>query len=1228
MKILTLRLKNINALRGEWKIDFTADPFDRASLFAITGPTGAGKTTLLDAICLALYHCTPRLGSSPGQELMTRQTADSLAEVEFSVKGVGYRAFWSQRRAKNSPEGKLQNARVELARLADGAILADKISDKLRLTIELTGLDFARFTKSVLLAQGDFAAFLNADAKNRAELLEELTGTAIYGRISTEIFERHKTARTQLEALRARAAAIELLSEPQLLELDAELENLRREQARLNAAQAQAQQHQSWLERQRQLSDNLTQATVQEHATASEALAAQESLARLARGEPAESLRPLLDEHQRSALAQEQVERAIALGCAEELQNQQALQPLITLADAARQAWEQHAGHQLAQQQLINERIVPLDQRIAGLAQQAGQLEQQRSAQTEQRRKKEALLTLKQQEYQQAGQQAQLAARYLLEHAPCRQWGEHLPLWRERFARRRREQRDIDELSRQCAEIAREQQRLDTAHQAELGASEACRLRVAALKAQVEELQRLRDQQEARSPAAALRAEWQQSQQMRGQRALLASLLPQIERATRSLAANQAREALLRQDSIDTSASLDGLRRALTDKTALLAEITERHRLEQHIVSLGELRGQLLPGKPCPLCGATEHPGIGLYQGLRPEHTDRRRLDLLSEVEKHHAEVVAAQTRHEMLLNQQRQAQDEQTQLRQELASLEERGQQAAAALGVAPSPAEPAAVAAWLAQRDAREQALRLQLDAWEQDSQRWQAARDALAQADIEWQRLDSRLALNAQQRDTLNLRLQQTRHRLREQQQQIDELAAQSLDSLALLGLTPPADADVDAWLAERQEEWRQWQYHQQREQTLNNDLIVLDREIRDHRESLDELGKQLIALAQIQQQTGDTLRQAREERGRLAGDESVAQLNARLRARAEEVELARRQTERQVAQAQEKLHLLAGDIRAQRRQLQEFSRQTQRAERALRDAIDASPYATPAELQSALLPPEERDRLRALREHINQQRQRAEAMRQQAELALRQNLAQRPGTLDADADSASVQRTLADIEALLWEQAQRHGQVQQQLASHHQRRREQQGLLAEIAAGEGRYTDWSYLNELIGSKEGDKFRKFAQGLTLEHLIYLANQQLSRLHGRYQLQRKTEAELELEVVDTWQADAVRDTRTLSGGESFLVSLALALALSDLVSHKTQIDSLFLDEGFGTLDAQTLDIALDALDSLNATGKMIGVISHVDAMKERIPVQIKVKKINGLGFSRLEARYAVRPE
>jgi exonuclease SbcC len=166
-------------------------------------------------------------------------------------------------------------------------------------------------------------------------------------------------------------------------------------------------------------------------------------------------------------------------------------------------------------------------------------------------------------------------------------------------------------------------------------------------------------------------------------------------------------------------------------------------------------------------------------------------------------------------------------------------------------------------------------------------------------------------------------------------------------------------------------------------------------------------------------------------------------------------------------------------------------------------------------------------------------------------------------------------------------------------------------------------WTMLNKLIGSADGSKFRTFAQGLTLDNLVYLANQEMAKLHQRYQLQRNSEEPLALQVIDLWQANAVRDVKTLSGGESFLVSLGLALALSNLVSHKTRIESLFLDEGFGSLDANTLEVALDALEQLNATGKLIGVISHVDALKERINTQIHVQKGSGAGVSQLDKQY-----
>ncbi len=172
------------------------------------------------------------------------------------------------------------------------------------------------------------------------------------------------------------------------------------------------------------------------------------------------------------------------------------------------------------------------------------------------------------------------------------------------------------------------------------------------------------------------------------------------------------------------------------------------------------------------------------------------------------------------------------------------------------------------------------------------------------------------------------------------------------------------------------------------------------------------------------------------------------------------------------------------------------------------------------------------------------------------------------------------------------------------------KEKQG---SIDAQKNECSKWEKLHGLIGSADGKRYRNFAQGLTFELMVSHANRQLEKMTDRYLLIRDDEEPLELNVVDNYQAGEIRSTKNLSGGESFIVSLTLALGLSKMASHKVRVDSLFLDEGFGTLDEDALETALETLSGLQQDGKLIGIISHVSALKERISTQISVKPILG---------------
>lgn len=291
MKILAIRGRNLASLEGEFEVDFTVDPLLSAGIFAICGPTGAGKSTILDAMCLALFARTPRtdqakennvrlrdvndevLPQSDPRFLLRRGTASGYAEADFlALNGHRYRSRWSVGRARDKESGRLQSPRLTLYNIDKEEEVQGTRSELQARVVELIGLTFDQFTRSVLLAQNDFSTFLKAEQGEKASLLEKLTGTELYSAISRMIFEKNTVAKEAFEKVQARIQGIELLTEEAELELQtclkeseaslAALEKAKTEQQTLQEAVKQTnQQIASRQVQQKEAADKLVKAT-------------------------------------------------------------------------------------------------------------------------------------------------------------------------------------------------------------------------------------------------------------------------------------------------------------------------------------------------------------------------------------------------------------------------------------------------------------------------------------------------------------------------------------------------------------------------------------------------------------------------------------------------------------------------------------------------------------------------------------------------------------------------------------------------------------------------------------------------------------------------------------------------------------------------------------------------------------------------------------------------------
>ena len=1216
MLIRKIRLKNIHSIREETEIDFTQPPLQQCGLFAITGETGAGKTTILDAITLALYGSVCRTSNArQGDNYVSLSIGaeQGFAECIFETEsGEVLLAQWTMTRRTNNKGVQTTEVKRSLSKLNkstnDFDVLTGKKREMNQMVEELTGLDFSRFTRSVLLAQGEFAAFMKASLDERSELLERITGTSIYSDISKASLARLRLEEKRMEEIEAKLNAVQLLRTDELQQLIETKKQLEQESSHLKGHIQTLQQNLDWLRQSMALQKQRQSAETELSLVLEDEKKSQGDKLRLDIHNKALPLKAdwmQIERIQQDLYAKQksltQTTEAIANN-AKDLETSQANLKTATAALEAQQSRKEAFLATLA-------RVRNMDRELSLLKQQADQMAAKEIETKKKLNEKVESLEKRQGQLEQMNAQLSKLSGWLAQNADLQMLADKVPLIEAKAAELSGINVKLEKITVQERQL--NETKISLTKQLEEHSKKRDQLK-SAIHAIEEELILKSEGSYSSDPNDFLDLLTGQLETLHSQKQKLEELTQRDQQYRMNIAQARSLEEQLRGLQLEEqrlNKSILSLMDELSEAEAQKEYTLNIFHQQQRIASYEKDRAQLKEGEPCPLCGAVHHPyrkhGIPVYEDEAKNAYEKaaQRLENLKTTEKR---LLTALNGILVQMNGIRNEKGSGS-LDKLLTEIEKQELEISAALGHAVGSFSFGKNADPLLDELKRLESLVLEKrqlrEFFREKLHLLNAKRKKLVDLEQELRSLEHELARTGDSANSLQERIQEYKQELQSVRTELERLTGKAIaDNLAPM-------------LAELKTGIQNFQFKSRQREELNLKTTSITKEIDLLQTECSKLADELKNDIRQKEEALDAYLTKQKERFLLFEDKDPDTELERWQAQSDHLTQSLNKCQLDIAAQKEKA---AGLSRAAQKLEEESAQLISRMERLrsdLKPKLEKLGFDTLDSLAAALLDESEQRKIEEQLKTLQQRKIRAGHALEQATKELEQLNQKMPQSLD----ETSLQSALKEKTGQLEKNHQQLGAIDQQLKQDDLRRKQASEMESERKRQLKTLNRWKKLYELIGSGDGKKFRVFAQSLTLQRLVYLANRQLERLYDRYRIVKREGADLDLDIVDTWQANSVRSLFSLSGGESFLVSLALALGLSDLASRKSNIRSLFIDEGFGSLDEQTLDMAIGTLENLQVGGKTIGIISHVKELKERITTQIRVVKRNN-GISKVE--------